>query len=139
MTKTGLRGLAVATTVAMAVGCVTAPDFSGIDVPGSRADPQLQKDTSRLLWELSSKEHGTDFQFEVVEAKPFGPGEISSVGRRSIEAQRLERHLRSRGHVRVEKWTVRCCGEPEFYEVIFMDSPKGGTDVAAGPFGQASD
>ncbi len=139
MTNTGLRNLAVATTVAMAAGCVTAPDFSGIDVPGSRANPLLQKDTSRLLWKLSSKEYGADFQFEVVEAKPAGPGEISFVGRSSEEAMRLERYLLSRGLLWVERWTVRCCGESGIYEVVFMDSPKGGTDVAAGPFGQASD
>ncbi len=111
------------------------PPDSQSAVRGTTANRQLQRDVRKLLWTLETKKHA-DCGFEVVKAEPYGTNELSKVGRSSAKGRRLDKRLRADGLVHVEKWTVKCCGNVNHYEVSLIsvfgqDGRRDGTDVAA--------
>ncbi len=119
-------------TTGLLSSCRSGPPASTLIVPGTVGNRQLQKDVRNHLWNLESRAHDEDCEFEVVKAELYGPYEFSIVGRGSDAARQLEKKLRANGQLHVERWTVSCCGSLVQYEVLLMDSVRGGgTDIAA--------
>ena len=99
-------------------------------IEGTLAGTELQQDITRKLVSLESDAHpGCDF--EILNARPYTPDEISTVGKQSEKALRLENKLRSQGQMRVERWYTRSCDTVSAYEILMLVSPEGGTDFVA--------
>jgi hypothetical protein len=99
------------------------------EVPGTRARPMLQRDIARRLLMEASRLH-EECQHMVVKAEPYEETRRSLIAAEMGEkGQALEKRLRAKGEMAVEKWFVKSCETVSAYEVLTIISPQGGTDI----------
>jgi len=108
MATNGLRGLPE-----------SAPEA---EVQGTMADSVLQRDITQKLFAEASKFH-KDCEHRVLKAEPYGEADRSTIataiGDKGLE---LEKRLRARNEMAVERWFVKSCETEDSYEVVLMKS-----------------
>ena len=90
------------------------------EVKGTAADNRLQEDITRTLFAEESKLH-KECEHKVIRAEPYLESDRSiiadGIGR---EAPELERGLRAKNAMWVEKWFVQSCKTVNIYEVLLL-------------------
>ncbi len=104
-------------------------EVSGIDiVPGTATDLLLQADITRKLFSEESKLH-KECEHDVLKAEPYRRNDRSIISAEmGGEAQELEKRLRAKGDMLVEKWFLQSCDAMNVYEVLLLRSGTG-TDI----------
>jgi hypothetical protein len=102
--------------------------FHEIDVPGTAANSQLQKDITQTLIEEASKNHG-DCGHIVLKADAYKATEPSVIViEMGGDAPALAKSLRAEDLMFVEKWFLKSCETVNIYEVLLWKSGTG-TDI----------
>jgi len=106
MLSTSLRALCLCSLLLAA----TSSGCSAVQVPGeTKADAVLKEDVAAALKQQELAYGCSTLWLTVLDTKLVSPFD---------------------GHKSVEKWTVKSCnGELHAYEVSFMPTPDGGTDI----------
>jgi len=109
------------------------------NIPGTRADAELQADIQLLLWREESKEH-RDCLHETlrVQSLPLDSSVViiemlTAGGSPATAAQNLLQAARDTtpgdGMVHLERWVVKSCDTVTTYQVLLMPAAAGGTDI----------
>jgi hypothetical protein len=98
------------------------------DVPGTATDSVLQADITRKLFAEESKLH-KECEHDVLKAEPYRQNDRSIISAEmGGKAQELEKRLRAKGDMLVEKWFLQSCDAMNVYEVLLLRSGTG-TDI----------
>lgn len=98
------------------------------EVTGTVADRRLQADITQRLFVEESKLH-KECEHNILKAEPYLESDRSIIAAQmGGRAAELERGLRAKGDMVVEKWFVQSCDAENVYEVLLLKSGSG-TDI----------